>query len=279
MPIDITAVTDVGKRPDNQDSYWASTIDVSPINGNIEHSKGSIVCVCDGMGGLDDGGYASRTVIEAVRRVVQGYEGLPGTLNPDVIEEAIKDANTQLFNETSKLKSDPTAKVQAGMGTTCTVLIMVDGQYQILHVGDSRAYQLFATAKTARMLTVDHTAFQLYQERGVLKFTGGKWTLHGNEVEYAQVRSLGNKLTRCVGIRANVDIIRKEGVYTPGDGFLLSSDGFWHLLEKVPQWAQHVLESDNLEGLLKYYVKQFKDYGGRPETGEKDNQTVVVVRA
>lgn len=279
MPIEITAVTDVGQRPDNQDSFWAATIDVSPINGNKLHSEGSVVCVCDGMGGLDDGGHASRTVIEAVRRVVMGYEGLAGTLNPDTIESAIKDANTNLYNETNALKADPEAKWQAGMGTTCTVLIMVDGQYQILHIGDSRAYQLFATAKTSRMLTNDHTAFQMYQERGRLKLIQGSWFLDGNLIEYRKVRSFGNKLTRCVGIRENIEIVRTEGVYTDGDGFLLSSDGFWHLLEKVPQWAQHILDAGNLEGLLKYYVEQFKVYGGTPETGEKDNQTVVVVRA
>ena len=279
MPIDITAVTDVGQRQDNEDSFWASTIDVSPINGNTENSKGAIICVCDGMGGLDDGGYASRTVVEAIRAVVLGVDGRPGTLDPDLIEEAIQGANTRLYEETLAIKKDPDKKYPIGMGTTCTVLIMVDDQYQILHVGDSRAYHLISSEKASKVLTKDHTAYQLYRDRGDLMYVDDTWSLYGNPIEYNKVRSYGNKLTRCIGIREDVQIYRTEGVYTSGDGFLLSSDGFWHLLDKIPEWSSQVLSSGNLEEWLKYYIEQFKVYGGSLEKGEKDNQTVVVVRA
>lgn len=272
MSLNITAVTNIGQRVDNQDNYWSATLRVSPINGDTEYSEAAVLCVCDGMGGLNDGGYASRSVIKAIKDVVNGNDTNSSTISPDDIEEAVRAVNTRLYNETFSqgLKQ---------MGTTCTILIMVDNEYRIIHIGDTRAYHLFGQGRTSRILTKDHTAFNMYQERNAIKFTDGKWFINGIEVPHKKVRSLGNKLTRCVGVKPDIDIVRYEGTYSNGDGFLLASDGFWHLLDKVPQWAEKVLASKDLEGMLSHYIEQFKVYNGSLETGEKDNQTVVVVRA
>ena len=54
--------TDVGVRyPNNQDSYWVARFTDNGI-------ESAIVVLCDGMGGLEDGSFASNLVISRHNR-------------------------------------------------------------------------------------------------------------------------------------------------------------------------------------------------------------------
>lgn len=191
----IISLTDIGvKRQENQDNYWAARL-------SIDGDEAGVICLCDGMGGLDNGGLASRIVVESVSRYLLTYTDFKG------LESVIKEANDKIMF-LSGLDN-----VQ--MGTTCTVVYCFRGKYKIYHVGDSRCYLL--RGDSFEPLTVDHSALVKY---GITK---------DNSPEL--YKKYKNSLTRCVGVVKNLYLDYYEGEYFEGDSFLCCSDGLWHYLE------------------------------------------------
>lgn len=184
------------RRKENQDNYWSALLSV---NGK----EAGVVCLCDGMGGLNNGGLASRIIVEAVREYFKEnitFEGL---------QDVIMKANEEVYNI-------GTGKGQI-MGTTCTVILCYEGSYQIYHVGDSRCYILNKDG-SKNLLTSDHSALKKY---GITKEKDPKL--------YAKYK---NSLTRCIGVKQKVALDYYEGTYGEGDIFFLCSDGMWHSIEK-----------------------------------------------
>ena len=100
----IDAITDIGiKRKDNQDNYWVSRLQI----GNRELE---ILCVCDGMGGLTNGGIASEMVVRSVR---EAYLGGKAFLD---LKGVLEETNKQIYNREER------------MGTTCTI-VEVEGDF------------------------------------------------------------------------------------------------------------------------------------------------------
>lgn len=225
----LSSLTDIGiKRSENQDNYWAARLD-------IDDKEAGVICLCDGMGGLSNGGLASKTVVEAVKDFfMEDYDF-------DRLEEVIKDCNTKVH--------DIGQKQDKGMGTTCTILFCYDGRYNILHVGDSRAY-LIKDGKL-QQLSTDHSALQMY-----------KVTKTNNPKLYAKYKNL---LTRCIGVKEQVKIDKYSGSYSSGDTFMLCSDGLWHYFDD----NQFSIDSiEDLQGLIQSCI----------DSGETDNITVGILQ-
>ena len=202
----LSTVTDIGKnRKENQDNYWGARLEV---NGE----EVGVLCICDGMGGLNDGGLASRIVVEAVR------ESLLNSLDLNDLLFAIEHANSKIYDIGNR------------MGTTCTVLVCRGGTYNIFHVGDSRCY-LIRDGK-AQVLTEDHSALVKY---GI--------TRESNEELWKKYRGL---LTRCIGVKQTVSIDSHQGSYTNGDRFLLCSDGLWHYFDTFGFHEEDIADLDKL---------------------------------
>lgn len=213
----IISLTDIGaKRKENQDNFWSALL-------NINGYEAGFVCLCDGMGGLNDGGLASRMVVEAVRDAV--LSGLKFSELGSVLEQVNKN-----IYEYAQEKSQQ-------MGTTCTLVQCCKGRYDIFHVGDSRCYMLSNGKYTA--LTEDHSAIKKY---GITK--------KENESLW---RKYKNSLTKCIGIKSTVEIDSYSGEYVPGDGFFLCSDGVWHYLD------EHVVSLQDLSNLSKIFNKCMED--------------------
>lgn len=222
------SMSDIGvSRKDNQDNYWSALLE---INGK----ECGVICVCDGMGGLNNGGIASRIVVELVRDCIK--EGCPF----EDIGYVISNANSIIY-EIGKKEEKP-------MGTTCTVLKLCDGGYKIFHVGDSRCYKLDAR-DNCKLLTTDHSALNKYN---ITK-----------EKDEKLWRKYKNLLTRCVGIKADVSVDFYEGTYQDGDMFLVCSDGMWHYFDEhimvrekllnLPELIKSCMscgETDNITGSL-----------------------------
>lgn len=209
----IDSLTDIGvKRKDNQDNYWSAVLDV---NG----SEAGVVCICDGMGGLNNGGLASKMVVEAVRsHILDNFDF-------SSVESILSKVNLDILSMSDGDKSKL-------MGTTCTVLLCYRGTYSIYHIGDSRAYKVNSSA--SELLTVDHSAVKEYNIRK--KENPGLWNKYKN------------KLTRCIGVKDKIVLDYYTGEYTKGDAFLLCSDGCWHLFDDVVLTKDLVL---NLPSLIK----------------------------
>ena len=228
----LSSITDIGvKRKDNQDNYWSARLDV-------DGKEVGVVCLCDGMGGLDKGGLASKTVVEAVR------EAVSKKLSIDYLRDVIKEANDYLYNMSKK--------ENISIGTTCTVVLLRNGVYEILHIGDSRCYHFNTLGVDSKfsILTKDHTVVEKFR-------SAGKVLPLDLEKKYR------NTLTRCVGASSNMVLDYYTGSYEEGDTFLVCSDGFWHFLSEGD-----IPNLDNLEGLIKKYIS----------LGETDNITVVSLK-
>lgn len=208
----LTSLTDIGiKRRENQDNYWAARLD-------IDDEEAGVICLCDGMGGLSNGGLASKTVVDAVREYfMEDYDF-------DKLESVIKECNTKVL-EIGKSKDK-------GMGTTCSILFCMNGRYEVLHVGDSRVY--LVRNGELHQLSTDHSALNMY-----------KVTKANNPKLYAKYKNL---LTRCIGVKPEVKIDHYDGEYFPGDKFFLCSDGLWHYFDDI-QFDVSVL--DDLDSLIK----------------------------
>ena len=208
----INSLSDIGiKRKDNQDNFWSARL-------IVDGSEVGVVCICDGMGGLDNGGLASRIVVSDVRDYLTSHVGVEGLL--EVLRKS---------NETIRTLSRAEKK---SMGTTCTVIVCRDGVYEIAHIGDSRCYLLRDHEFNA--LTKDHSALAKY-----------KITKKNDPEMYKKYK---NKLTRCIGVQEHIDVDYYSGEYNEGDMFLCCSDGLWHYFDDVVFSEEELFD---LSGLIK----------------------------
>ena len=102
--------------------------------------------VADGMGAHAAGELASKLAIDTVPL---SYQKIVDRAAPDALLAAVEDANQQINQRGG---SDPEFK---GMGTTCTVLVLLPQGALAAQVGDSRAYRL--RGNRFEQLTFDHS--------------------------------------------------------------------------------------------------------------------------
>lgn len=193
-------VSDIGmRRATNQDAYVVS------LAGSAAHweERGHLFCVADGMGAHAAGELASKLAVDNVPHNYDKHTQLPP---PDAILEAIRDTNATIY-----ARGQGSVEFH-GMGTTCTVLLLLPFGAVIAHVGDSRTYRLRGT--TLEQLTFDHSLVWEMAEAGSV-----------SERDIPQYVPK-NVITRSLGPHEHVSV-DLEGPFPvkPGDVFLLCSDG------------------------------------------------------
>ncbi|HTM57152.1 MAG TPA: Stp1/IreP family PP2C-type Ser/Thr phosphatase [Candidatus Udaeobacter sp.] len=202
----VAAATDVGlRREHNEDAYvvW------SPAEPADRDRYGQLLVVADGMGGSAAGEVASRTAIETVARRVRSHEDALDQALPRALEAA-----HQAIHDMSREQPE-----LAGMGTTCTAVLVRGNQVWFAHVGDSRAY--LVRGGRIEQLTADHSLVaQLVQQRLMT-------------AEQARVDPRRNVLTRSIGVGDHIDVDSGalEGGLRKGDTLLLCSDGLHGLVD------------------------------------------------
>ena len=207
----IVSLTDQGiRRKENQDNYWSALFEVDGVEAGV-------LCICDGMGGLNNGSLASKMVVKAVRK------HLINTFDLGKLGVVIQQVNDDI------LKIGGTAK-ETRMGTTCTIVVCTNGKYHITHVGDTRVYKIHDGAMVK--LTTDHSAIEKY---GVTKAD--------NFELWNKYKSM---LTRCVGVKQVVIPDTYDGTYSQGDIFFVCSDGVWHYFDDNPADLELVIHPEKL---------------------------------
>ena len=186
--IRFSATTHVGKvRKVNEDSILALP-------------EANIWVVSDGMGGHAAGDYASQAVTDAVAM-------LPVDLSPgDRLRElrsSIAQANSTIFAESMDKG--------ATMGATVVALLLTDGHFAAVWAGDSRAYRF--RSGQVEMLTHDHSLVAQFVDAGQMTW------------DEAEKHPQSNVITRAVGIADDLELDKVRGTVSPGDRFLLCSDG------------------------------------------------------
>jgi serine/threonine protein phosphatase PrpC len=165
-------------------------------------------CVADGMGGFQNGKWASHTVVETLAAAPIGADF---QANLAALGDALQAANAHIYQtaQSSQLR----------MGSTVVILHLLDDHFGCVWVGDSRMYLL--RAGELHRLSTDHTQVQEMVDRGLLS------------LEEAHGHPMGHVLSRAVGVQetmildAVVDAIQSRDVFLlqSRDVFLLCSDG------------------------------------------------------
>lgn len=199
--------TDIGiKKKTNQDSLL--------LKGMTDGKEEVLLAVlCDGMGGMAKGELASATVIRAFSEWFMETYMEKGTV---WTTEDIKGQWQALF-ETANGKLIRYGKEGGiSLGTTATaVLISSRGAYFIAHIGDTRVYRI---AGEMEQLTEDHTFVAREIRRGNLT------------VEQAAEDMRRNVLLQCIGVNDYFEPQYVAGRLAEGDGVLICSDGFRHVV-------------------------------------------------
>lgn len=250
MSLDFWAATDVGRTRDhNEDNFLVAR-------------KLNLFVVADGMGGHAAGEVASNIAVHEAHRVIAEHAGTIERYRRtggdsekeavlELIEEAISTACATVFR---LAQEDPSKK---GMGTTLSLMLIVNNRGFIGHVGDSRIY-LFRTGSVLQ-LTEDHSLINELIKRGKIK------------AEEAGQMPFKNAVTRAVGVYEKVEVDAFDIDVLRGDEYLLCSDGLSGYLED---------DDETLCRLAQGVVKSIPDGYIRfaNEQGGKDNITAIFVR-
>jgi serine/threonine protein phosphatase PrpC len=177
----------------NEDSLFSAAAD-------------GIWLIADGMGGHENGAFASNAIVEAVA-------GAAGAETMDELHAAVTEtvfaANRQILEKSAELG------VQ--MGSTVVMLLVRGDEFSVLWAGDSRAY-LYRDGQLSA-LTRDHTQVEDMLQRGLLT------------EEQAARHPMKHVLARGVGVESDLRLDRVHDTLRPDDLLLLCSDGLHALLE------------------------------------------------
>jgi protein phosphatase len=242
MQFKVGFATDIGrKRTQNQDNMAAL-----PEMG--------LFMVADGMGGHRGGETASALAVEIVSDLVSQAQKNLSWESASSISQAIKTANDEIYH-----RAFEQPQLQ-GMGTTITSLLFREGMLTIGHVGDSRCY--FLQKGNLWQATRDHSVVQEKLRAGLITR------------EEMKTDRMKNVITRSVGFEPEVNVEVYEQKTTPGDLFLLCSDGLSGLIDdsKIQEVVlKHHFEGGNLETAIHELINAANAAGG------DDNITVLVV--
>jgi serine/threonine protein phosphatase PrpC len=223
-------------RTSNEDSY-------------IANIQSRIFLVADGMGGHAAGEIASHIAASTIDELVSGRSS--DSNMEELLQAAAKEANKRVY-ETQKLKSE-----YRGMGSTLTVLTLLDDHYYVAQVGDSRAY-LFRDKKL-QQLTRDHSLVWPLYESGIL--TKDDISRHPQK----------NLITRSIGTHFEVEVDLQKGTVHEGDIFLLCSDGLTDVLLDHDILQVFLNAGPDPREISELFIRAANSGGG------PDNVTAVVV--
>jgi protein phosphatase len=195
--------SDTGRvRSDNQDSLGKFPEGTDALSV----AKGQLFVVADGMGGHAGGRLASEF---AVRALGTAYAGASTSSIRESLLEAFRKANEDIYTHA---RQNPQL---AGMGTTCSAIVLQDHTATIAHIGDSRVYRI--TKNRIQQITDDHSKVAEMIRRNIIT---------REEARHHPERS---HLYRALGIRPSVDVDVIEGIgVRPPVTFLLCTDGLYN---------------------------------------------------
>lgn len=247
------AHTDVGTRKKvNQDAFSLKIARTSKYDI-------AFAVLCDGMGGLKMGEKASAFIVNAFSNWFDNE--FPDNIDQSVDFEAIKLRWSKIIQEQNQKIMTYGQQKGISLGTTITVVLIIDNAYIFAHVGDSRLYSI---SSEVTQLTKDQTlvARELEQK----KITA----------EQAKTDKRKNILLQCVGASKVVVPQFDIGMVNSDVVMLLCSDGFRH--EILNEEIYGVLSPDLLvsEQVIKKSLVDLVELN--KIRGEQDNITAVAIK-
>jgi protein phosphatase len=260
--IKLFARTDVGQiREHNEDNFLVADL-TRKTRGLLEANRagligshGSVVAVCDGMGGAAAGEIASQLAVDILyERMLEGLDDERPLTRDELarrLVRAIEAAGLRIFQEAKLDRS------RRGMGTTVTAAALVDDHLFFAQVGDSRGYVMRQGQLV--QLTRDQSLVNQLIEAGQLTEEEAETFEHNNII----LQALGTADT------VQVDLTFCE--LRRGDILLLCSDGLSGMVrfEDIREVLRGTTEPIDACRLLTERANQ---------SGGHDNITVIVVQ-
>lgn len=246
-----TADTDIGiVKKVNQDSLLIK-------HASYDCGEVLMAIVCDGVGGLAKGELASATVIREFSNWFD--QEMPVELT-DVDMHAIGGKWSMLLKSLNTRLSEYGQRNNCSLGTTFSGILFIGNEYVIVHVGDSRIYQI---KSAITQLTTDQTFVAREIRRGNMTPEQGK------------VDKRRNLLLQCIGASRIVhpEIIHgksERGVY------LLCSDGFRNEITEKEMYEslnfENLVSKQAMHSNVTYLIEQAKS------RKERDNISAILVK-
>jgi protein phosphatase len=251
--------TDVGQvREHNEDNFIVADL-TKESRGLMEADRtqrvgdrGTLLGVCDGMGGAAAGEVASQLAVDIIyQRMAIGDPPKDHDELAARLVHAIEAAGLRIFSEA---KLDRTRR---GMGTTATIAALLDDHLFLGQVGDSRAYIL--RGERLVQVTRDQSLVNQLIEAGQLT------------EEEAETFEHNNIILQALGTADTVQVDLTYVVLKKGDTLMLCSDGLSGMVRNDE--IREVLRTvdDPLEA-----CKTLTDRAN--QAGGHDNITVVVAK-
>ncbi len=231
MNVSISYYTAIGRRKTNEDALSAA-----------ESKRGLLAVVADGLGGHQNGEFASREAVNTMNRLLVEEE-----IDEDGLEDAVL-ASDEAVRRLHESRAP-------GALTTIAALWLDERHAAAAHVGDTRIYQF----RGGRVLyqSVDHSAAQLAVMAG--------------EISLEEIRGHRdrNKLIRVLGGESAPRVAQRLLDVRANDAFLLCSDGFWEQIREEEMLA--ALEGKNDAGAWLDEMRK------RVEPAARDNNTAICI--
>ncbi|MCA9627518.1 MAG: serine/threonine-protein phosphatase [Myxococcales bacterium] len=251
--------TDVGQiREHNEDNFLVADLTrrsrslMEADRHQVVGPRGTVMGVCDGMGGAAAGEVASQLAVDIIYEKL--VEGEPPNDRDELarrLVRSIEEAGLRIFNEARADRS------RRGMGTTSTIAALVDSRLFLGQVGDSRAYIL----RGDRMVQVtrDQSLVNQLIEAGQLT------------EEEAETFEHNNIILQALGTADTVQVDLTYADLRQGDVLMLCSDGLSGMLRADEMREVMLTVKDPLEA-CKVLTDRANLAGGH------DNITVIVAK-
>jgi serine/threonine protein phosphatase PrpC/CRP-like cAMP-binding protein len=231
-------------------------------NFHADQERGLFI-VCDGMGGHAAGEVASGLAVQTIAKELEKVDALrerfAQTENAEdagelmhAVEEAVMNAGRAIFEDAQ------TNPEHAGMGTTCSLVLLAGKKGILAHVGDSRVYVV--RKKALYQLSEDHTFVGEQLRRGLMT------------KEEAAKSKRGNVLTRALGPTESIQVDLMLFDVDARDRFLLCSDGLHNYFKDSTELLRSLI-SVPVEECVDKLIEKAKERGGH------DNITTILVDA
>ncbi|MBL8715714.1 MAG: Stp1/IreP family PP2C-type Ser/Thr phosphatase [Myxococcales bacterium] len=251
--------TDVGRiREHNEDNFLVAdlTQQVRGLTENIRNhvvgNHGTLMAVCDGMGGAAAGEVASKLAVDIIYEQMQA--GGPPRHRDELarrLVRAVEVAGMRIFAE-AKLDRN-----RRGMGTTATAAALVDDHVFLAQVGDSRGYVL--RGDQLNLVTRDQSLVNQLIEAGQLT------------EEEAENFEHSNIILQALGTADSVQVDLTYFKAREGDTLLLCSDGLSGMV-RTEELRQVLLAHPEPIEVCRVLTDKANEAGGH------DNITVIVAK-
>lgn len=273
------------KKKKNEDSY------LHRIMADNQGNEIALFVVADGMGGYQVGDRASQLAISAFQTWWE--KRISKILKKKNIFHHILQEGEKIFHQINKTIKATSIQSGKKMGTTLSLLILYKGEYAVIHIGDSRIYQMkgwnYGLQQYFHQVRFENSVQHVNQQdtepldaKPVLhKLTDDhSWVdqkVKEGQITEEEARNHPNRnvLTQCLGIEEVINPFIQTGSYQPSDLFLVCSDGFHSLFsnDEIKNMLINLeKEYGNLQAICDYLIN-FSNF-----SEAHDNITLLLIR-